>query len=101
MIVSSISPAAFHSDTTSRNVLINAREKVKAAPGSTIQFKLTDGNFVTLSEAQLDTAVVAMATFIEACFTKESETLAGIIAGTVTELDEIDTAFAGVSNVYP
>ena len=40
-----------------------------------------------------------MATFVQACFTCESTTLASINGGTITGLAAIDAAYAAVSNV--
>jgi hypothetical protein len=40
-----------------------------------------------------------MATFVQACFTCESNTLTAINGGSITTLAQIDAAFAAISNV--
>jgi hypothetical protein len=76
--------APFLTDPTSRNTLAN--------------WKMSDGTFIQLSPQQLTTAANAIANFVQACFTCEAQLVAGIDGGTITTLDQIDTAFAAISN---
>lgn len=89
------------SDPVSRNTVASAHDYAVANPGHVTDWKLADGTFVQLSEAQLATVLQDMATFVQACFTCESTTLAGINGGTITDLAAIDAAFAAISNVLP
>jgi hypothetical protein len=101
LIVTSISPVPFVSDPVARNSLANANEYVKQTPGSTINFKLSDGSFVVLDGNALSKATVAMATFVQNCFTCESNNLTAINGGSITTLQQIDDAFAAISNTFP
>jgi Domain of unknown function (DUF4376) len=96
-----VSVVPFHSDPASRNALINADALAKAVPGETINFKLTDGSFVTLTGSQLTSVVSSMSAFVQACFDCENANLTAINGGTLTTLAAIDTAYAAVSSVYP
>lgn len=100
VIVLSISPVAFTSDVVSRNTLANADAYAKANPGTMTDWKLSDGSFVNLSEAQLAAALDAMATFVQSCFTCESNTATGIGDGSITAQAEVDAAYAAISNVF-
>jgi hypothetical protein len=101
VIITSISPIAFMSDPVSRNTLANADSFAKANPGHITDWKLSDGSFIKLNEAQLATALNDMATFVQSCFTKESDNLTAINGGTITTIAQIDAAFAAISNVFP
>jgi len=101
VVVTSISAAAFMSDPVSRNTLANADAFAKANPGHMTDWKLADGTFVTLSEAQLATALNDMAIFVQSCFTCESANLTDINGGTITTIAQIDAAYAAISNVFP
>jgi len=98
LTVTSISPVPFTSDPASRNALVNANEYAKATPGATVNWKFSDGSFMELDGAQLATATAAMATFVQDCFTCESNTDAAIEAGTITTQAEVDAAFAAIPN---
>lgn len=100
LTMTSISPVPFLSDPVSRNTLANANEYAKVTPHTT-DWKLSDGSFIPLSPAQLATSTSNMANFVQSCFTKESEMVAGINGGTITTIAQIDTAFATISNVVP
>jgi hypothetical protein len=101
VVVTGITSVPFASDLPTRNSLANAYEYIKATPGNTVSWKLSDGSFVIMNEAALRDATVAMATFVETCFTCESTTRAAIDAGTITTHDQVDAAYATISNVYP
>jgi hypothetical protein len=101
VIVTSITSVPFHTDPAARNSLANAYECVKATPGSTVNWKLSDASFVVMNEAQLQKATTSVATFVQNCFTCESNTQGSINGGTITTQAEIDAAFAAVSNTFP
>jgi Domain of unknown function (DUF4376) len=86
-------------DPVARNTVASAHDYAVANPGHVTDWKLADGTFTQLTEAQLATVLQEMATFVQACFTCESTTLAGINSGTVTTIAAIDAAYAAVSNV--
>jgi hypothetical protein len=100
LTMTSISSVPFLTDPVARNTLANANEYAKVTPHTT-DWKLSDGSFIPLSPAQLATATSNMANFVQACFTKESQTLASINSGTITTIAQIDAAFAAISNVVP
>jgi hypothetical protein len=62
---------------------------------------MSDGSFVTLDGAQITTLMNSVAAFVQACFDCESNNQAAIGAGSLTTLQQIDDAFAAISNVYP
>jgi hypothetical protein len=101
VVVTSLSAVAFLTDPVARNTLASAHDYAVAHPGHVTDWKLSDGTFVKLTEAQLLTAVNAVAAFVQACFTCESTNLTAITGGTLTTLQQIDDAFAAISNVYP
>jgi Domain of unknown function (DUF4376) len=97
LTITSISPVSFLTDPTARNTLARASDYAQAVPHTT-DWKMSDGSFVQLSEAQLVSATNAIASFVQSCFTCESQMVAGIDGGTITTLDQIDTAFAAIPN---
>lgn len=99
--ISSISAVPFMSDPVSRNTVDSAHNYAVANPGHITDWKLSDGSFIQLTEAQLATVLQQIATFVQSCFTTESTIAADIIGGTVTTQAEIDAAFAAISNVIP
>lgn len=58
-------------------------------------WKFANGEFVSLSNADMGALCLAVRNFIAAQFAIEATVLAAIEAGTVTTTAEIDTAFAG------
>jgi hypothetical protein len=54
-----------------------------------------------LDEPGLAHILQEMATFVQSCFSCESNTLSDINGGTITTMAEIDAAFAAISNVLP
>ena len=86
-------------DPVSRNTDGSAHDYAVANPGHITDWKLADGTFIQLDEAGLAHALQVMATFVQDCFTCESNTLTSINGGTITTLAQIDAAFAAISNV--
>jgi hypothetical protein len=91
----------FYSDPTARNTLANAYDYSVANPGYITNWKLLDGTFAALNESQLQHAWQEMGTFVQDCFTCESDNLADINAGTMTTLAEIDASYAAISTSRP
>jgi hypothetical protein len=94
----SIGGKPYLSDPVSRNTAASAHDYAVANPGHITDWKLADGTFTQLDEPGL-AHVVQMATFVQACFTCESNTLTAINGGSITTLAQIDAAFAAISNV--
>jgi hypothetical protein len=67
---------------------------------STFSWKLPDGSFVTLNTQQIKDLQTGVSKFGQDCFACEDQVLFGIESGTITTLEQIDTALAAVSNVY-
>jgi hypothetical protein len=89
------------SDPTARNTVSSAHDYAVANPGHITDWKLANGTFIKLTEAQLAHVLQEMATFVQACFTCESNQVAGIAGGTVTTRAQIDAAFAAIPTTYP
>lgn len=100
LTVTSINSVPFLTDPVARNTLANANEYAKVTPHNT-DWKFSDGSFKTLTPTQLATGANAVANFVQACFTCESTTVAGITGGTITTKVQVDAAFAAISNVVP
>jgi hypothetical protein len=87
------------SDPVSRNTVSSAHDYAVANPGHITDWKLADGTFIQLNESQLAHVLQQMATFVQSCFTCESNMVAGVDGGTVTTKAQVDAAFAAISNV--
>jgi hypothetical protein len=101
LTINSISAVPFMTDPVSRNTVDSAHNYAVNNPGHITDWKLSNGSFIQLTEAQLATALQDIATFVQSCFTTESTTVASITGGTITTQAEIDAAFAAISNVIP
>jgi hypothetical protein len=86
-------------DPVSRNTVASAHDYAVANPGHITDWKLADGTFIQLNETQLANVLQQMATFVQSCFTCESNTVAGITGGSITTHAQVDSAFAAISNV--
>jgi Domain of unknown function (DUF4376) len=98
IVINSLSPATFTTDTISRNAMDNASAYTQT--GGTVDWKMSDGTFVTLDQTQLTLLTNTVFGFVQECFTTESGLVAGIDDGSVTTLQQIDDAFAQISNVF-
>jgi hypothetical protein len=101
VIVTSLSPIAFNTDAVSRNTINSAQNYLQLKGSGTVQWKMSDGSFVTLDGAQLTTLMNAVAEFVQSCFTNESVNDAAIGEGSITTQQQIDASFDAISNVYP
>ena len=99
LTISAISAVPFLTDPVSRNTVDSANAYAVANPGHITDWKMSDGSFIKLTAAQIATVLQDMATFVQACFTCESTSLAGINGGSITTLAAIDAAYAAISNV--
>jgi ferric-dicitrate binding protein FerR (iron transport regulator) len=101
IIITSLSPVAFLSDPVSRNAVNSAHDYVEANPAATVKWKMSDGSFVQLDKTTLTSVMMDMSAYVESCFAGESNTADAINAGSITTLEEIDDAFAAISNTFP
>lgn len=109
IVVTSLSAIPFTSDPTTRNTIGSAYSYMHSPdaapqgfdPPITVQWKLSNGTFITLNTAQMDTLANSMGAFVQACFGWESATRASIESGTTTTLAQIDEVYAQLPNVYP
>ena len=91
----------FLSDPQSRNTVNSAYDYMILKGTGTVQWKLSDGTFVTLDKTKVTTLMNDMAGFVQSCFATEASTMASIGGGTITTQAQIDAAFAAISNVFP
>ena len=68
--------------------------------GAVINWKLPDGTFTQLNKSEVNELQLASQGFCQACFTCENDTLIAITAGTITTREQVDAAFAAVSNSF-
>jgi hypothetical protein len=61
--------------------------------GADVDWKGLDGTFRHLKKADLTNLSHDLAVFIQDCFTKESQCVAGISGGTIHTFDDIDAVF--------
>lgn len=95
----SIGGKPYLTDPVSRNTVASAHDYAVANPGHITDWKLADGTFIQLDEPGLAHVLQQMATFVQACFTCESNTTAGVDGGSITTRAQVDAAFAAISNV--
>lgn len=90
-----ISAMPIATDRQSQAMISGAYSLAQRDAALSVQFKTASG-FVSLTAAQVIEIAVAVATHVQACFSKEAEVGASIAGGQVTSLAEIDAAFVGV-----
>lgn len=88
-------------DPVSRNTVASAHDYAVANPGHITDWKIADGTFIKLDEPGLAHVLQQMATFVQSCFTCESNTATAISGGSITTRAQVDSAFAAISNVFP
>jgi hypothetical protein len=92
----------FGSDIISRNAVDTAWAYMNAK-GTTnaITWKMSDGSFIQMTTAQVSTLMHDLTAFIQSCFDCEGATVAAIDGGSITTRQQVDDAFAAISNVFP
>lgn len=80
-----ISGAAVKTDDYSRNMLTGSVSLAQQDPTTTIDWKNPDGSFSTITATQILAIGVAVAKYVNACFTAEKNIAAAVTAGTVTD----------------
>lgn len=90
----------FATDVVTLGSLNSAYIYSQGKSGLTFTWKLPDGTFAMLDQADIATLQSAVSKFGQDCFTCESNTLAAIDAGTITDRAAVDAAFAAVPNSF-
>jgi hypothetical protein len=90
----------FSTDPLTMGSLNSASIYAQGNAGGTFAWKLPDGSFVTLNDADVAALQNATNEFAQNCFKCEDTTLDGIEAGTVTTRGEVDAAFAAINNSF-
>lgn len=73
----------------------NAYLLLQASGGASVEFKAESG-FITLTADQFKTLALAVGGHVQACYAKEADVDAGVSAGTIKTLADIDAAFASL-----
>jgi hypothetical protein len=90
-----VETVAIATDRESQAMLVGAYNYLSLNQEATIQWKGETG-FVTLGLAQIQAIASAVGAHVQACFAKEAEIVAEIVAGTITTTAAIDTEFAAL-----
>jgi hypothetical protein len=101
MIITSLSPVPFLTDTTSRNTINSSFQYSQANPAHITNWKMSDGTFIPLNNTQMATLNNDVTVFVQSCFTCESTNLTAINGGSMTTLAAIDAAYAAISSTVP
>lgn len=91
----------YNTDVVSRNTVASAYTFSLGDPSQMFDWKLADGSFIALDAAAVAVLNTNVATFVQSCFSCESDTVAAINSGTITTRQQVDDAFAAISNVFP
>lgn len=101
VIITSLNTASFASDPVSRNTINSAYDFLTVNKTETLNWKMSDGTFITVDLAKVTTMMNDVADFVHKCYDCEATTVAAINGGTITTQAQVDAAFAAVTNVYP
>ena len=83
-------------DRETRSALVEAKAAVGEDPAWTTDWKLSNGQWLTVNAALLTQIITAVAAHRKAWFAKEKQVAVAIDAGTITTPAEIDAAFAAL-----
>lgn len=81
-------------DDRSKTMISGARVAAQNDPQFSTQWKAADGTFTTINAAAAIAISDAMLAHVSHCFAIEARVLAGIEAGTISTVEQIDAAFA-------
>lgn len=84
-------------DDRSKAMILGARLRAMADPDYEERWKTEGGQFVLVAAPQIIAISDAVAAHVSSAFAIEASLVAAIEAGTVTEWDEVDAAFAAES----
>lgn len=89
-----ISGMYVHTDDRSKSLIMGARLAAEADPNFTTDWKAADGSFITVDAPTIIMISNAVLAHVASCFGIEAQVMAAIEAGAITEIAEIDAAFA-------
>jgi hypothetical protein len=94
-----VSGVAYPTDRETQAKLTAAYSMAAANSALTIDWKLANGTFATLTAAQVMAIAIAVGTFVQKCFSTEAAVAVGINASppTISTTAEIDAQFAAFS----
>jgi len=92
-----VSGVAYPTDRETQAKMTAAYNMAAANPNLSIDWKLPDGTFTTLTAAQMQAVAVAVGAFVQQCFGAEAAVVVGINNGTITTNAQIDAQFAAFS----
>jgi len=74
-----------YTDRTTQNKLTAAAFRALRNPEYTVDWKCTNGSFITLNAEQITAIADAVGDYVQACYTREGELVAAFNDGTFTE----------------
>lgn len=74
-----------YTDRTTQNKLTAAAFRALRDPEYTVDWKCTNGSFITLNAEQITAIADAVGDYVQACYTREGELVAAFNDGTYTE----------------
>lgn len=77
---------AVFTDRTTQMKLTGAAMRAQRDPAYTVDWKQSDGSFVTLNATQLIAIADAVGDYVQACYTREAALLAALEGGTYTDV---------------
>jgi hypothetical protein len=95
-----VNGVAFNTDIATRSLLDTSVIFTQNNPGSTFDWKLPDGSYMTLDQPDAPALQTCIAQFAQACLACEEATAGAIDAGTIIDRAGVDAAYAAVTNVF-
>ena len=87
---------AIRTDAVTRSELVHFVEMCREKSSFTVDWKMADGTFLTLTQSAATGFMSAIAQFTGSCFAAEKSVLADIASGKITAPAQIDAIFAAV-----
>lgn len=75
---------AVYTDRTTQNKLTAAALRASRDPSYTVDWKCSDGSFITLTAAQIIEVADAVGDYVQACYSREAELLTAVADGSYT-----------------
>ncbi|MGI3900522.1 MAG: DUF4376 domain-containing protein [Janthinobacterium lividum] len=92
-----VNGAAIATDRASQALITGAWATTQINPSATIQWKGSDGTFVTLDAKAITGLAAAVTAHVQACFAAEAQVGKDIASGKVKATADVDAAFAAVT----
>lgn len=80
-----VAGVSVYTDRTTQNKLTAAAFRALRNPEYTVDWKCTNGSFITLNAEQITAIADAVGDYVQACYTREGELVAAFNDGTYTE----------------